>query len=413
MNPRPLASLLPCLILACLPALRAQEPKADLLGGLVASDILEGVLKKVQEKAAAGSRSAADLAPELKELDDAIERFAADKELAGRFAFIKGMIHTELIGDRTTGRALLENVKHDYPGTEAAGNATQVLAALAQAAEREVVNPELQPVIDQVVAKARGGSRQEADFAPELAKFDALLAKYTGNAEVSAYVTISKAMLYLQVLNDTTKGRDLLNTVVAKYPGTTVVRAAQQTLGQLDAGAQREAQQAALVGQPAPELHFKWASKDGLKTLSSLKGRVVVLDFWATWCGPCIASFPQIREEVARFKGLPVSFVGVTSIQGRVSNLEAKPIDTRGDEARELSLLPQFMKAKEMTWDVAVSEEEVFNPAYGIEGIPFLAIIAPDGTVRHAGLHPGDPAADVAGKIEALLKEFNLPVPKG
>ena len=48
---------------------------------------------------------------------------------------------------------------------------------------------------------------------------------------------------------------------------------------------------------------------------------------------------------------------------------------------------------------------------YGIEGIPFLAIIAPDGTVRHIGLHPGDPAADVAGKIEAILREFKLPVP--
>jgi hypothetical protein len=51
-------------------------------------------------------------------------------------------------------------------------------------------------------------------------------------------------------------------------------------------------------------------------------------------------------------------------------------------------------------------------PAYGIEGIPFLAIIAPDGTVRHAGLHPGDPAADVAGKIKAILQEFKLPLPK-
>lgn len=44
-------------------------------------------------------------------------------------------------------------------------------------------------------------------------------------------------------------------------------------------------------------------------------------------------------------------------------------------------------------------------------GIPYVAIIAPDGTVRHAGLHPGDPKADIAGKVEALLKEFNLPLP--
>ena len=125
---------------------------------------------------------------------------------------------------------------------------------------------------------------------------------------------------------------------------------------------------------------------------------------------PLPTSFPQVRDHVAHFKGAPVTFIGVTSIQGFVANLGDR-IDTEGDPAKEISLMPQFMKAKNMTWDVAISEEEVFNPAYGIEGIPYLAIIAPDGTVRYAGLHPGDPASDVAGKIEALLKEFKLPLP--
>ncbi len=64
-----------------------------------------------------------------------------------------------------------------------------------------------------------------------------------------------------------------------------------------------------------------------------------------------------------------------------------------------------------MTWDVVFSEQQVFNPDYGIMGIPYVAIIAPDGTVRHAGLHPGDPKGDIAGKVEAILKEFNLPLP--
>ena len=102
----------------------------------------------------------------------------------------------------------------------------------------------------------------------------------------------------------------------------------------------------------------------------------------------------------------------MTSPQGYVANLESGRIDTKGDPAKETGLMPAFMKTHEITWNVAFSAEPVFNPAYGIEGIPFLAIIAPDGTVRHAGLHPGDPDADVAGKIEALLKEFKLPLPK-
>jgi hypothetical protein len=70
-----------------------------------------------------------------------------------------------------------------------------------------------------------------------------------------------------------------------------------------------------------------------------------------------------------------------------------------------------FMKAKDMTWTVAFSEEEVFNPDYGIMGIPYMAIVAPDGTVRHTGLHPAMPLAEKTVKIDALLKEFGLKVP--
>jgi hypothetical protein len=64
-----------------------------------------------------------------------------------------------------------------------------------------------------------------------------------------------------------------------------------------------------------------------------------------------------------------------------------------------------------MNWTVAFSKEEVFNPDYGISGIPYVAIIAPDGTVRHAGLHPAGPLAEKVAKIDAILKEFGRSVP--
>jgi len=106
-----------------------------------------------------------------------------------------------------------------------------------------------------------------------------------------------------------------------------------------------------------------------------------------------------------------VQFLGITSLQGRVHGIEPKPIDTKGNPQKEYDLMPQFMKLKEMTWDVAFSEQNVFNPDYAIRGIPFVAIVDPKGVVRHAGLNPLDPEADIEGKVTALLKEFNLPVP--
>lgn len=172
-----------------------------------------------------------------------------------------------------------------------------------------------------------------------------------------------------------------------------------------------------LVGHAAPDIKFTWTTMgETTDALNDLKGKVVVLDFWATWCGPCIASFPNIRTLQARYAEYPVVILGVTSLQGyhidqKNKDPKARRIDTKDNPAKEYELMPGFMKDLEMTWNVAFGETNVFNPQYGVRGIPHVAIIAPDGTVRHRGLHPGGDPADEANKIDALLKEFNLPMP--
>ncbi len=254
-------------------------------------------------------------------------------------------------------------------------------------------------------AKERAGKDQPADFAGEFAAYDALLVKYLGQkSEDVAEIALSKAILCWELGCPPAAVEKCFRAVTSEFPGTKSATTAARML-------KNNATLAALVGKPAPELHFKWSSPAGLTTLSALKGKVVVIDFWATWCGPCLRAFPEVRENAARFAGCPVVFLGVTSIQGRVSNLEPKRIDTKGDPAREMALMPRFMQAKNMTWPVAFSEENVFNPDYGVSGIPFVAIITPDGIVRHAGLNPGDKHANIGGKVEAILREYHLPLP--
>ncbi len=282
--------------------------------------------------------------------------------------------------------------------------------ASAQEAPPSPAATELQALVEKITTKLRSGNATPDSFAAEIAAFEALRAKYRDKNEDNAHLAFMEATFHLQVLENEDRARELLKAVQTDFPGTKAAAAVERTLAQIERAAKARAAHAALIGQPAPALTFKWASQDKLKSLADLKGRVVVLDFWATWCGPCISSFPQIREHVTHFKNSPVTFLGVTSIQGSVSNMGPR-IDTKGDEAKEMALMPEFMKRHEMTWDVAFSDQPVFNPDYGIQGIPYVAIIAPDGTVRHTGLHPGNPGADITGKIEALLKEFNLASP--
>ncbi|MEZ6211459.1 MAG: TlpA disulfide reductase family protein [Phycisphaerales bacterium] len=166
-----------------------------------------------------------------------------------------------------------------------------------------------------------------------------------------------------------------------------------------------------LIDHEVPQLTFLWSSDPSITSMSDLRGKVVVLDFWATWCGPCIGSFPQVRDLVSHYEGYPVAVVGVTSPQGTFFGADGQRTDCEGAPEKEFELTPGFIDAKEITWTVVYSEENVFNPDFGIRGIPHVAIVDTKGVVRYNGLHPAVDPEKKHEYINGLLEEAGLPHP--
>jgi thiol-disulfide isomerase/thioredoxin len=283
------------------------------------------------------------------------------------------------------------------------------------------VQADLTALRERVTQKLKAEQPSAEALAPEIAGYDQLLAKYRAQPEDAALVLMSKASLLRRTLQDEAGAKAIYETVVRDYAGTKPAGMAKQLLHWLSPEgkaeqqartAEAQAKREALLGVMAPEFGFEWSSQPEFKKLSDLRGKVVVLDFWATWCGPCIRSFPMVREDVAHFRDTPVVILGVTRLYGRVSGLEAKPIDVKDDPQREYELTAEFMKKHDMTWPVVFSGEQVFSD-YLVSGIPNIVIIDPAGKVRHLGLNPHTPGVDIAGKVAELLKEFNLPAPSG
>lgn len=170
--------------------------------------------------------------------------------------------------------------------------------------------------------------------------------------------------------------------------------------------------QITFIGGPAPDIAFDWTSA-GLDatSLSALKGNVVIIDFWATWCGPCISAFPKVAKVVAHYEGYPVKVLGVTSLQGFHRDLDGKRTKTENDPQAEYELMMGFIGPAGITWPVVFADDSAMND-YSVRGIPHLAFIAPDGTVRHNGLNPHALTFEQEqGMINDMLKEFGLPYP--
>ncbi len=137
------------------------------------------------------------------------------------------------------------------------------------------------------------------------------------------------------------------------------------------------------VGQSAPDFELKRVfpaattqteelkaekkAKEELVKLSDFKGKYVILDFWATWCGPCLRKLPELKSLHSKIK----------------SDDRFVLIGVSLDDAKDEKAVGKFLAKREMSWihGLAGGWETEIVQEYGVSAIPTVLVIGPDGKI--------------------------------
>lgn len=141
-----------------------------------------------------------------------------------------------------------------------------------------------------------------------------------------------------------------------------------------------------LTGQPAPDFVLKSASGENLR-LSEYRGDVVMINFWATWCGPCRQEMPLLDELFTRYRRVGFNLLGIN-------------ID---DDSRRAM---KMIKDLGVSFPVLFDETKAVSKLYAVEAMPVTILVDREGIVRHIhhGYQPGYEDKYLT-EIRALLRE--------
>jgi peroxiredoxin len=244
---------------------------------------------------------------------------------------------------------------------------------------------DLQELIGKIQAKLKDGKNAEKDFEDELKKFDTLLDSHKSEkTDDAAQILFMKGMLYIEIFDNPDKGADIVKKVKTDYPESSQAKNADKILTMIAAQAEsKKIQKDLAVGKPFPDFDVKDLDGKPL-SVANFKGKIVLIDFWATWCGPCVAELPNVIETYGKYHDKGFEVIGISLDQ---------------DQAK----LTAFIKEKKMPWPQYFDGkgwQNQLGQKYGINSIPATYLIGKDGNILAKNLRGEALASAVSKALE-------------
>jgi thiol-disulfide isomerase/thioredoxin len=146
-----------------------------------------------------------------------------------------------------------------------------------------------------------------------------------------------------------------------------------------------------------PAIDFTLKDLKGVSvSLASTKGKVTIVDFWATWCGPCKSSFPYLQKVYNKYKDNPnVQFLALNTWESKFK-----------DYASKLANATKFIEDNKYTFPVLIDEGSVIDQ-YEVDGIPTQFLIDKKGNIgfKNVGFDGPQIVDQLSQQIEILLSE--------
>ena len=240
--------------------------------------------------------------------------------------------------------------------------------------------------------------------------------------DLSAYYSLRSSQLNQLTYSDPARGLELAKELQARLDAFPVPSDANELrqldafgkslkpmLSRLESSMVRER----LVGTLAPEFEPQSFVGMDTTTLAGLKGKVVLLDFWAVWCGPCIATFPHLRDWHDAYADKGFAILGMTSDQGFVWD-KTKEQAVRGTDVsheQELEMLASFRKHHNLRHGFVLTPKGgEYNKQLAVSGIPQAVLLDKQGVIRMIKVGSGPKnAKDLEEAIQKLLAEDTKP----